>query len=206
MVDATERETTAPDAGCGHVTRTRKSTDTRGKVQAIEVTVYGWQQIVWMDAATKMPLAGTVGPLQAPAVRSMRAVVPQARTNRAGHARLHTGVVAKGCWDGTALWWLDPHARLFVGPAKAHLAVTVDAQAQAAAGEGVTGGRRAPTVRPGHGTTAATERLEPAVVGMAGLTTDAQDGTPEPGRHSNRRAFQPNPSNAVVVRQGRNRD
>jgi hypothetical protein len=35
---------------------------------------------------------------------------------------------------------------------------------------------------------------------MRGLTTDDQDGTPEQGRQPNRRAFQANPINAVVVR------
>jgi hypothetical protein len=39
LVEATDLETTAPYAGCGHVTRKRKSTDTRGKVQEIAVTV-----------------------------------------------------------------------------------------------------------------------------------------------------------------------
>ena len=81
------------------------------------------------------------------------------------------------------------------------MAVTVDAQAQAAAGEGVTVGRRAHTVRHGQGRTAWTERLETEVVGITGLTTYDQYGTPEHGRHHNRRDFQPHTINAVVVRQ-----
>jgi hypothetical protein len=86
------------------------------------------------------------------------------------------------------------------------MAVTIDAQAQASAGEGVTIGRRAHTVRHGQGKTAWTERLDTEVVGMAGLASDDQYGTPEHGRHANRRDFQPNPINAVVVRRWRNRD
>jgi hypothetical protein len=39
IVDATDLETTAHDEGCGQVTRTRKSTDTRGHVHEIDVTV-----------------------------------------------------------------------------------------------------------------------------------------------------------------------
>jgi hypothetical protein len=206
IVDATDLETTAQYEGCGHVTRKRKITDKRGKVHEIEVTVYGWKLIVLMDAATKMPLAGKVVPIQEHEVLSMRALVTQARTNLAGHARLHKVVFDKGFWDGTDLWWLDQHDILFVVPAKDNMAVTVDAQAQAAAGEGVTVGRRAPTVRHGHGKTASTERLETEVVGIAGLTTYDQYGTPEHGRHSNRRDFQPNPINAVGVRKWRNRD
>jgi hypothetical protein len=86
-------------------------------------------------------------------------------------------------------------------PANTNPAVTVDARAQAAAGEGIAMGRRADTVRYGQGQTAWTERLETEVVGIAGLTTDDQDGTLEHGRAHYRRAFQPNLINAVVVRQ-----
>jgi hypothetical protein len=104
------------------------------------------------------------------------------------------------------LGWLDQHGSLFVVPAKANTAVTVDAQAQAAAGEGITGGRRVHTVRHGQGKTAWAERLETAVVGLAGLTSYDRYGTAEHRRHSNRRDFQPNPINAVVVRRWNGKD
>jgi hypothetical protein len=206
IVDATDLETTAQDEGCGQVTRKRKITDKRRNVHEIEVTIYGWKLIVLMDAATKIPIAGKVVPIQEHEVLSMRALVTQAQTNLAGHARLHKVIFDKGFLDGADLWWLDQHRILFVVPAKDHMAVTVDAQAQAAAGEDVTVGRRAHTVRHGQGKTAWTERLETEVVGIAGLTTYDQYGTPEHRRHSNRRDFQPNLINAVVVRRWRNRD
>src|SRR5262249_58841013 len=116
-------------------------TDKRGKVHEIEVTVYGWKLIVLMDAATRLPLAGKVVPIQEHEVLSMRALVTQARTNLAGHARLHKVVFDKGFLDGTDLWLLDQHRLLVVVPAKDNMAVTVDAQAQAAAGEGGAAGR-----------------------------------------------------------------
>jgi hypothetical protein len=115
-----------------------------------------------------------VVPSQEHEVLSTRALVTHARTNLAGDARLHQVVFDRGFWDGVDLWWLDQHGLLFVVPAKDHMAVTIDAQAQAAAGEGVTMGRRAHTVRHGQGRAARTERLETAVVGIAGLTTDDQ--------------------------------
>jgi hypothetical protein len=95
---------------------------------------------------------------------------------------------------------------MFVVPAKANMAVTADARAQAAAGEGITIGRRVHTVRHGQGKTAWTERLEAEVVGITGLATDDQYGTVEHGRYHNRRDFQANPINAVVVRQWDGRD
>jgi hypothetical protein len=200
IVDATDLETTVQYEGCGQVTRKRKITDKRGHVHEIEVTVYGWKLIVLIEARTKIPLAAKVGPIQEHETLSLRALVTQARTNLAGHARLHKVVFDKGFLDGVDLWWLAQRDMLFVVPAKDNMAVTIDAQAQAAAGEGVSVGRRAHTVRHGQGKTAWTERLETEVVGITGLTSYDQYGTPEHGRHHNRRDFQANPLNAVVVR------
>jgi hypothetical protein len=139
-------------------------------------------------------------------VLSMRALVTQAQTNLAGAARLHKVVFDRGFWDGVDRWWLDQHGSTLVVPAQENMAVTVDAQAQAAVGESVTIGPRVHTVRHGPGKTAESERLETDVVGITGLTTDEQDGTPEQGRHHHRRDFPPNPSNAVVVRKWHHRD
>jgi Transposase DDE domain len=168
--------------------------------------VYGFTLIVLIDAWTKMPLAAQVVPIHEHEVLSMWALVTQARTNLAGHALLRKVVFDKAFLDGVDLWWLDRHGILFVVPAKANMAVTIDAQAQAAAGEGVTVGRRVHTVRHGQGRTAWTERLETEVLGITRLTTYDQYGTPEHGRHHNRRDFEPNRINAVVVRKWHNRD
>jgi Transposase DDE domain len=206
IVDATDLETTAQYEGCGQVTRTRKITDKRGQVHETEVTVYGWKLIVLIEARTKIPLAATVVPIQEHETLSLRALITQARTNLAGHVRLHKVVFDRGFLDGVDLWWLEQRGITFVVPAKANMAVTIDAQAQAAAGEGITVGRRAHTVRHGQGKTAWSERVETEVVGIAGLTTYDQYGTPEHGRHHNRRDFQSNPINAVVVRKWNGKD
>jgi hypothetical protein len=206
IVDATDLETTAAYEGCGHVTRTRKITDKRGHMREIEVTVYGWKPIVLIDALTKIPLAVTVVPIHEHEVLSMRALVTQARANLAGTARLHKVVFDRGFLDGADLWWLDHHGITFVVPAKDTMAVTVDARAQAAAGEGITVGCRVHTIRHGQGKSAWTERQETEVVGIEGLTTYDQYGTPEHGCHRTRRDFQANPINAVVVRKWRGKD
>jgi hypothetical protein len=206
IVDATDLETTAAYEGCGQVTRTRKITDKHGHMRAIEVTVYGWKPIVVIDALTKMPLAVTVVPIHEHEVLSLRALVTQARANLAGTARLHKVVFDRGFLDGADLWWLDHQGITFVVPAKDTMAVTVDARAQAAAGEGITVGCRVHTIRHGQGKSAWTERQETEVVGIEGLTTYDQYGTPEHGRHRNRRDFQANPINAVVVRKWRGKD
>jgi hypothetical protein len=197
---ATDLETTAPDEGCGQVTRRRKITEKRGPVQEIAVTVYGGTLSVLIEARTTSPLAATVVPIPAHATLSVRALVTQARPHLAGHARRHKVVFDKGCVDGVELWGRAPRDRLCVVPAQDHRAVTIDAQAQAAAGAGVSVGHRAHTVRHGQGRTAWTERLATEVVGITGLTSSEQDGTPEHGCPHHRRAVPANPSTAVVVR------
>jgi hypothetical protein len=206
IVDATDLETTAAYEGRGQATRQRKITDKQGRVQEIEVTVYGWKPVVLIDAGTKIPLAVKVVPIHEHEVLSMRALVAQARTKLAGAARLHKVVFDRGFLDGVDLWWLDQQGITFVVPAKDNMAVTADARAQAAAGEGITVGRRVHTVRHGQGTPARRERQETEVVGITGLTTYDQYGTPEHGRHHHRRDFEAHPIHAVVVRQWHGRD
>jgi hypothetical protein len=206
IADGTDLETTEHYTGCGRVTRTVRSADTRGRMHEIEVTVYGWKVLLLIDATTKIPLAVKVGQIQEHEALWTRALVTQARLNLQGYARLHKVVVDKGFLDGTTLWWLDQQEITFVVPAKTNMAVTADARAQAAAGEGLTVGRRVNTVRHGQGKTARTQRLETEVVGIPRLTTYDQYGTPEHGRQQHRRDFQPNPINAVVVRKWRGKD
>jgi hypothetical protein len=206
LADGTDLETTEHYTGCGQVTRMVRSADTRGRMHEIEVTVYGWKVLLLIDAATKIPLAVTVGQIQEHETHWTRALVTQARLNLQGYARLHKVVFDKGFLDGTTLWWLDQQEITFVVPAKTNMAVTADALAQAAADEGLTVGRRVNIVRHGQGKTARTERLETEVVGIPRLTTYDQYGTPEHGRQQHHRDFQPNPINAVVVRKWRGKD
>jgi hypothetical protein len=200
IVDGTDLETTEHYTGCGQVTRTVRIEDKRGRVHAIEVTVYGWKVLLLIDAVTTIPLAVKVGKIQDHEALWARALVTQAQMNLTGYARLHKVVFDKGFLDGTTLWWLDQHEIIFVVPAKDNMAVTADARAQAMAGEDITVGRRVHSVRYGQGKTAWTERLETEVVGIRGLTTYDQYGTPEHARQAHRRDFQANPLKAVVVR------
>jgi hypothetical protein len=206
IADGTDLETTERYTGCGQVTRTVCLEDTRGQVHAIEVTVYGWKVFLLIDAATKIPLAVKVGQMQEHEALWARALITQARMNLAGYARLHKVVFDRGFLDGTTLWWLAQQGIHFVVPAKTNMAVTADARAQAAAEEDLTVGHRVHTVRHGQGQGAWSERLETEVVGITGLTTYDQSGSPEHGRQQNRRDFQPNPINAVVVRKWRGKD
>lgn len=93
MADGTALETTERDQGCGQATRKRRLKDKRGKMHAIEVTVYGWQALLRIEAVTKMPLAVNVVQIQEHEALWTRAWVTQARANVAGlgvpvHGRL----------------------------------------------------------------------------------------------------------------------
>jgi hypothetical protein len=206
LADGTDLETTERSTGCGQVTRQRRITDRRGREPEIERTVYGWTVLLLSAAATKMPLAVQVGPIQAHEPPGTRALVTQARANLGGAARLHKLVCDRGFVEGTDLWWLDQQGLTLVVPAQDTRAVTAEARAQPVVGEELTVGRRGQSVRHGQGREAWTERLETEVVGMTGLTTDDQSGTPEPGRQGHRRDVQAHPINAVVVRQWHGRD
>jgi len=198
IVDGTDLETTARYAGCGHGTRKRTSTDTRGTVHQIEVTVYGWKLIVLIEAITKMPLAAKVVQMQDHAALCTRARVTHAQKNLADHARRRRVLCERGFLDGADLGWLDHQGLGFVVPAKEHMAVTAEALALAAAGTGVVA-RRVHPVAHGQGKHRWTERLETEVVGMAGLTTDDQYGPDEHARQRHRQPFQGHPRNAVGV-------
>ena len=206
MADGTDLETTARDQGCGQATRKRRVEDKRGKVHAIEVTVYGWKARLLIDAVTKMPLAVNVVQSQEHEALWTRAWVTQARANVAGDACLYKVVLDRGVWAGTDLWWLAQQGIRVVVPATEHMAVTADARALAAAGEGGTVGPRVHMVRHGQGRTAYRERLEPEGVGITGLTTYEPYGTEAHGRHHHRRDFEPNPIHVVVVRHWQGRD
>ena len=169
MLDGTDLETTARYEGCGQVTRKRKSTDKRGKVREIAVTVYGWKLLVLIEARTKIPLAATVVKIQDHEALFTRDLVTQARTHLADHACLRRRLFARGFLDGADLWWLAQQGIGFVVPAKGHMAVTTDAQALAAGGAGVVA-RRVHPVPHGQGKHRWTERLETEVVGIADFT------------------------------------
>jgi len=133
IADATDLATTERYRGCGQVTRKRRIEDKRGRVQELEVTVYGWKVLLLIDAVTKIPLAVKVAKIHEHEALWTRAMVTQAQANLAGVARLHKVVFDKAFLAGTDLWWLDQHGIIFVVPAKDNMAVTADARALATA-------------------------------------------------------------------------
>jgi hypothetical protein len=142
MADGPDLETTARDQGGGQVTRKGRLEDTQGRAHELEVTLYGWKGLLLIEAVTTIPLAVKVGQLDAHEPHWTRALVTQARAPLAGAAGLHKLVCDRGFGDGTELGWLDQQGSLCGVPAQTTRAVTVEARAPAAAGEGLSHGRR----------------------------------------------------------------
>jgi hypothetical protein len=94
--DGTALETTERYTGCGQVTRTVRIEDKGGRRHESDVTVYGWKVLLWIDAATKIPLAVKVGQIQEREALWTQALVTQARLNLQGDARLHKLIFDKG--------------------------------------------------------------------------------------------------------------
>ena len=98
MVEATDLETTAAYEGCGHVSRPRHITATHGHGRAIAGTVDGGKPMVLIEAMTKMPLAGTVVPIHAPAGLSRRALVTPGPGESGRHRPAAPGSLGSGVW------------------------------------------------------------------------------------------------------------
>ena len=154
---------------------------------------------------TKIPLAAKVVQIQDHEVSFTRDLVSQARTNLGSHARLRCVLFDRGFLDGADLGWLTQQGIGCVGPAKANMTVTADAQALAAAGVGRVA-RRVHTVAHGQGKPRWTARRETEVVGLPDLTTYDQYGPEEHARQRYRTDFEGYPLNAVVIRKWPSRD
>jgi hypothetical protein len=85
IVDGTDLETTERYTGGGQVTRTVCIEDKQSRRHAIEVTVHGWKVLLWIDAATKTPLAVKVGKIHEYEAFWTRALVTQAHLNLQGY-------------------------------------------------------------------------------------------------------------------------
>lgn len=206
IIDSTDIETTDQYEDCGQVTREKKIKDKYGKEQKIEVTVYGWKLVVVIDLQTKIPLAAKVVKIQEHEVTYLVELVKQAQVNLGKYSRLYKVLCDRGFVDGEQLWELNQRKILFVVPGKSDMAVVQDAHALAQAGEDVYVQQRTVRVAHGSGKNRYTEDLCSEVVGIPQLTSYDQYGTVEQAKQHNRKAFQANPINAVVVRKWNNHD
>ena len=167
-----------------------------------EYYVYGWKVLVLMEVETRLPLAIKLVSIQEYEGRWLVPLLEQAQRNVGTHAHLGTIVIDRGYLDGQDLWQVHQLGVRFVIVGKANMAVVQDAHGLA---QGERAKVRERVVRHGHGKSASEERLRTEVVGLEALTSYDSYGAAEQTQHAQRRDYEGQPINAVVVRRWDNR-
>lgn len=188
--------------GCLKVEKEVKEKGT-GKVVKVVKYVFGWKVLVLIEVRTRLPLAAKVVKIEEYEGQWLVPLLKQAQANLGDKGRIVKIVVDRGYLDGEDLWRVHQMGIIFVIVAKSGMAVREDAKALAREGKVV---ERVQVVRHGHGQRAWTEELRTQVVGIEGLTTYDDYGTEEHARHKNRKGFEGNAINAVVVVTWENRE
>ncbi len=202
-LDGSKLPTPQSYEGCGKLKQTRK-VKVKGQQEPVtqEYYVYGWKVLVLIDVETRLPLAMKLVPIQEYEGRWLVPLLEQAQRNLGTAAHIGTIVIDRGYLDGEDLWQVHQMGVRFVIVGKANMAVVQDAH-------GIAKGERAVVrervARHGHGKTAREERLRTEVVGVEALTSYDSYGAAEQTQHAQRRDYEGQPINAVVVRRWDNR-
>jgi Transposase DDE domain len=202
-LDGSKLPTPQSYEGCGKLKQTRK-VKVKGQKEPVtqEYYVYGWKVLVLMDVETRLPLAMKLVPIQEYEGRWLVPLLEQAQRNLGTHAHIGTIVIDRGYLDGEDLWHVHQMGVFFVIVGKANMAVVQDAHGLA---KGERAQVRERVVRHGHGKKASEERLRTEVVGLEALTSYDSYGEAEETQHAQRRDYEGQPINAVVVRRWDNR-
>ena len=203
-VDGSKLETTERYEGRGCLRQERQVRDKNGALVTLVEYIFGWKLVALIDVRTRIPLAATVLTIEAYEGAWLLRLLAQAQKNLGAHARIVKVVADRGYLDGATMWALAQQKLVFVLVAKQGMSVREDALALAQRPDAPVV-RRETVVRHGHGRTQTEERVVTAVVGIDGLTTYDQYGTPEHTKTRNRKDFAGNPINAVVVSRWENR-
>jgi Transposase DDE domain len=200
-LDGSKLPTPPSYEGCGKIKQTRK-VKVKGQKEPVtqEYYVYGWKVLV--EVETRLPLAIKLVSIQEYEGRWLVPLLEQAQRNVGTHAHLGTIVIDRGYLDGQDLWQVHQLGVRFVIVGKANMAVVQDAHGLA---QGERAKVRERVVRHGHGKSASEERLRTEVVGLEALTSYDSYGAAEQTQHAQRRDYEGQPINAVVVRRWDNR-
>src|SRR2546426_8583068 len=202
-LDGSKLPTPETYEGCGKLKQTR-SVKVKGQKERAteEYYVYGWKVLVLIDVQTRLPLAMKVVSIQEYEGRWLLPLLEQAQRNLGTCGHIGTIVIDRGYLDGEDLWQVHQQGVIFVVVGKTNMTVTQDAQALAKRERGQV---RERLVRHGRGKTATQERLRTELVGIEALTTYDSYGEAEQTQHAQRRDYEGQPINAVVVRRWDNR-
>jgi hypothetical protein len=198
LLDASDLESTERCKGRGKVTK-EKAPELRrrkGKTKKTKVTVFGFKIWVVWDQLSGLPIAMRFSTIETNDIIFAQEVIEQAITNLGKYAEISSIAIDRGFTDGKLLWWLNEQNIIFYIPAKSSLRVYEDALSLIATGEKAM---RSTTRMTGHGKDSKQVTDTWEVVGIEGLTSAGFYGELGSGSHENRKDFEPNLINAVVV-------
>jgi len=201
-LDATDLETTARYEGTGVKRYTEWKWDTKAK-KAVEVEhfAHGFKVLVVYEVKLRLVVAAKVVPINEHESKFTLPLVCQARKNL-GDGVVRALLMDRGFLDGRDLWVLKAELGVdFVVPSKDNMRVTQDARGlcrRVADGESLFKAERRGRKKVDK---AGKERREGqvSVVGVADLRSYDQYGDEEHARMANRKGFEGNALNAVVV-------
>jgi hypothetical protein len=198
LLDASDLESSEKCTGRGKVTK-EKAPELRrrkGKTKKIRVTVFGFKIWVVWDQLSCLPIAMRFSTIETNDILLAQEVIEQAVTNLGKHAAISSIAIDRGFTDGKLLWWLNEQKITFYIPAKTSLNVYKDALSLVRNGKRDIRSRIRTT---GHGKNSKQVTDTWEVVGTSGLTSAGFYGKLGSGSHENRKDFEPNLINAVVV-------
>jgi len=198
LLDASDLESTERCTDRGKVTK-EKAPELRrrkGKTKKIKVTVFGFKIWVVWDQLSCLPIAMRFSTIETNDILLAQEVIKQAVTNLGEHAKISSIAMDRGFTDGKLLWWLNKQEIIFYIPAKSSLNVYKDALSLVTTGQQAT---RSKIRMIGHGKNSKQVTDTWEVVGIEGLTSAGFYGELGSGSHENRKDFEPNLINAVVV-------
>ncbi len=201
-LDATDLETTAKYSGAGVKKYTEWKVDKETK-KAVEVErlAYGFKVLIVYEVRLRLVVAAKVVPINEHESKFTLMLVRQAVKNL-GAGVLRVLLMDRGFLDGLDLWVLKHQLGIdFVVPSKTDMRVTADARGlcrQAEDGENLFRGERAGKKKVDK---AGKVKLEGqvCVVGVVGLRSYDQYGDEEHAKGANRKDFEGNALNGVVV-------
>jgi hypothetical protein len=189
-LDGSDLPTTKRYQGAGKRTIKKKKTK-HGKLIEVEETVYGFKLIALYEVTLRQVVAVKVSKINPHDSNFTLELVEQARRNL-GPQALKLLLVDRGFLDGETLWTLKHKLHIdFVVPAKSTMHITRDAQSlakEAPDGDYVFLAQRDEK-----------QQGEVMVRGLRGLITYDQYGDAEHQKRVNRKDFEPNPINALLI-------
>jgi len=184
IMDTSPLETTERYENRGMKKVTEKKWD-RVKKKLVEIVsyVYGFKLGMIQGAKSRIPVSCIFSQIQIHDNNFTVEMVKQAEKNIGRKIKLL--LIDCGFLDGENLWWLHGRGTNFITRARTNM--TVSEQLRSFRED-----------RPGGGVYRA-ENKDTVLVGVEGLTTYDQYGDQEHGKKANRKDFEPNPINGIMV-------